>query len=150
VILACSIVLNVHQLRKWRMHSTNFVSITWNFCYSRFQGKSAKGRYFQTDNCEWDFIQKCNGNGFRAVKLCHLSGVTKFINAIRFLVMARRPVRRTGCDTPDDSQVHFMSDLFRGADCGTDSCLMVAKRTEISTVSKGAARKFDLQRFDLR
>jgi len=39
---------------------------------------------------------------------------------------------------------------FRGADCDTDRCLVVAEVMEILAVSKPAAQKFDVERFDLR
>jgi hypothetical protein len=39
---------------------------------------------------------------------------------------------------------------FRGADSDTDRCLVVAEVREILAVSKPAARKFDVERFDLR
>jgi len=39
---------------------------------------------------------------------------------------------------------------FRGADCDTDRCLEVEKVREILAVSKPAAQKFDMERFDLR
>jgi hypothetical protein len=39
---------------------------------------------------------------------------------------------------------------FRGADCDIDRCLVVAKVREILAVSKPAARKFDVERFDPR
>ena len=39
---------------------------------------------------------------------------------------------------------------FRGADCDTDRCLVVAKVREILAVSKPASHKFDVERFDLR
>jgi len=38
---------------------------------------------------------------------------------------------------------------FRGADCDTDDCLMVAKVREGLAVSKQAAQKFDGERFNL-
>jgi len=39
---------------------------------------------------------------------------------------------------------------FRGADCDTDHCLVVAKVRVRLTVSKQAAQKFDGKRFNLR
>jgi len=41
--------------------------------------------------------------------------------------------------------------FFRGSDdCDTDHCLVVAKVTEILTVSKKAAQAFYVERFNLR
>jgi len=39
---------------------------------------------------------------------------------------------------------------FRGADCNTDHCLVVAKVRERLTVSKQAAQRFDGERFNMR
>jgi hypothetical protein len=39
---------------------------------------------------------------------------------------------------------------FRGADCNTDHCLVVAKLRERISVSKQARQNFDLARFDLK
>ena len=39
---------------------------------------------------------------------------------------------------------------FRGADCHTDYCLVVAKRRERFAVIKQAAQKFDGERYNLR
>jgi len=39
---------------------------------------------------------------------------------------------------------------FKGADCDTDHCLVVAKVGERLAVSKQAAQKFDGERFNLR
>jgi hypothetical protein len=39
---------------------------------------------------------------------------------------------------------------FRGADCGTDHCLVVAKLRERISVSKGTRQNSDLERFDLK
>jgi len=39
---------------------------------------------------------------------------------------------------------------FRGADCDTDHCLVVAKVRERLAVSKQAAQKFDGERFNFR
>ena len=38
---------------------------------------------------------------------------------------------------------------FRGADCGTDHCLVVAKFRERLAVSKQEAMKFDVERLKL-
>jgi hypothetical protein len=37
-----------------------------------------------------------------------------------------------------------------GTDCGTDHCMVVANVRERLAVSKGAALKFDVDRFNLR
>ena len=39
---------------------------------------------------------------------------------------------------------------FRGADCDTDCCLVVAKVREILAVNKQATQKFDVERFNFR
>jgi len=39
---------------------------------------------------------------------------------------------------------------FRGTDCDTDHCLVVAKVRERLAVGKQAAQKFDEERFNLR
>jgi len=39
---------------------------------------------------------------------------------------------------------------FTGADCFTDRCLMAADVKEILAVSKQAAQKFDVERFNFR
>jgi hypothetical protein len=39
---------------------------------------------------------------------------------------------------------------FRGADCGTDHYMVVAKLGERISVSKRARQNFDLERFDLK
>jgi hypothetical protein len=39
---------------------------------------------------------------------------------------------------------------FRAADCDTDPCLVVAKLRDRLSVSKRAAQKFYMQRFDLK
>jgi hypothetical protein len=39
---------------------------------------------------------------------------------------------------------------FRGADCDTDHYLLVAKVRERLAVSKQAAQKFDVERFNLK
>jgi hypothetical protein len=43
-----------------------------------------------------------------------------------------------------------MSDFFRGSDCDTDHYLVIAKLKERLSVSKQAAQRFDMQRFDLK
>jgi hypothetical protein len=39
---------------------------------------------------------------------------------------------------------------FRGADCDTDHCLVVAELRERISVSRWARQNFDLERFDLK
>ena len=43
-----------------------------------------------------------------------------------------------------------MYDFFRGADCDTDHYLVIAKVRERLAVSKQAAQKFDVDRFNIR
>jgi hypothetical protein len=43
-----------------------------------------------------------------------------------------------------------MSDLLRVADCGTDRCLVAAKVKQRLSVSKRAAQKLDIERFNFK
>jgi len=53
-------------------------------------------------------------------------------------------------DKRQHSSVHLTSvQYFRGADCDTDNYLTVANVREELSVSKRAARKFDVERFTL-
>jgi hypothetical protein len=46
--------------------------------------------------------------------------------------------------------LHVDLQSFRGADCDTDKCLVVAKVRERLTVNIQAAQKFDEERFNVR
>jgi hypothetical protein len=124
---------------------------------SDFNAKVGRENIFKPTIGNVSFHENSNDNGVRAVN----SATSKNL-VVKSTMFPHRRIHKHSRTSPEgntDNQTgHVLIDIrrhssaldvrsFRGADCDTDSCLVVAKVRERLAVSKRAAQKVDTERF---
>jgi len=125
-----------------------------------FNTKVEKENIFKPTFGVGSLHQDSNDNGVRTVNFATSKNL--FVNSTMFPHRNIHKYTWTSADGKTHNQIdHILIDRrwhssirnvrsCRGADCDTDHYLVVAKFRESLTVSKQAAQKFDVERFNLR